>query len=85
MLPVVITKFELGAKELKSMRWRKMEILIYAIAEHNENAGVRGDATIVLPPTKALLGNREGVRQITKKIARNSIWGLSYSIFGREQ
>ena len=70
--PVVITKFELGAKEIEiDAVAQNGEILIYAIAEHIENAGVHsGDATIVLPPQKLYLETVKGVRQITKKIAK---------------
>ncbi|MFA6023955.1 MAG: carbamoyl-phosphate synthase (glutamine-hydrolyzing) large subunit [Candidatus Gracilibacteria bacterium] len=70
--PVVITKFELGAKEIEvDAVAQNGEIMIYAIAEHTENAGVHsGDATIVLPPQKLYLETIKRIRNITKKIAK---------------
>ncbi|QQR55658.1 carbamoyl-phosphate synthase (glutamine-hydrolyzing) large subunit [Candidatus Peregrinibacteria bacterium] len=69
--PVVITKFELGAKEIEiDAVAQNGELLIYAIGEHVENAGVHsGDATIVLPPQKLYLETIKRVRLIAKKIA----------------
>ncbi|NTW34312.1 MAG: hypothetical protein HGB12_17115, partial [Bacteroidetes bacterium] len=70
--PVVVTKFEMGAKEIEvDAVAENGEVLIYAIAEHVENAGVHsGDATIVLPPQKLYLETIKRVRMITKKIAK---------------
>lgn len=70
--PVVITKFELGAKEIEiDAVAQNGEIMIYAIAEHVENAGVHsGDATIVLPPQKLYLETTKRIKVITKKIAK---------------
>ncbi|MFA6529106.1 MAG: carbamoyl-phosphate synthase large subunit, partial [Candidatus Gracilibacteria bacterium] len=70
--PVVISKFEKGAKEIEvDAVATKGEVIIWAIAEHVENAGVHsGDATIVLPPQKLYLETIKRVRQITKQIAR---------------
>ncbi len=55
--PIVVSKFEVGAKEIEvDAVADKGEIVIYAISEHVENAGVHsGDATIVLPPQKLYL------------------------------
>ena len=66
--PVVISHYETGAKEIEIDAVADHgEILVWAISEHVENAGVHsGDATIVLPPQKLYL---ETVRRI-KKIAR---------------
>ncbi|MBD3300304.1 MAG: carbamoyl-phosphate synthase large subunit, partial [Candidatus Moranbacteria bacterium] len=49
--PVVISKFQLGSKEIEVDAVAKNgKIVIYAIGEHIENAGVHsGDATIALP------------------------------------
>ncbi|MFA6436236.1 MAG: ATP-grasp domain-containing protein, partial [Candidatus Gracilibacteria bacterium] len=71
--PVVISKFELGAKEIEiDAVAHKGELVIWAIAEHIENAGVHsGDATIVLPPQKLYLETIKRIRQITKDIAKN--------------
>lgn len=70
--PVVISKFELNAKEIEmDAVAHNGELLIWAIAEHVENAGVHsGDATIVLPPQKLYLETIRRVRQIGKKIAK---------------
>lgn len=71
--PVVISKFELGAKEIEiDAVAHKGELVIWAIAEHIENAGVHsGDATIVLPPQKLYLETIKRIRQIAKDIAKN--------------
>jgi len=70
--PVVISKFEKGAKEIEvDAVATRGEVIIWAIAEHIENAGVHsGDATIVLPPQKLYLETIKRVRQITKQIAK---------------
>lgn len=70
--PVVVTKFELGAKEIEvDAVAQNGEIMIYAIAEHVENAGVHsGDATIALPPQKLYLETIKRIKVITKKIAK---------------
>ena len=69
--PVVVTKFEMGAKEIEvDAVAQKGDVLIYAIAEHIENAGVHsGDATIVLPPQKLYGETIKQIKVITKKIA----------------
>lgn len=70
--PVVVSKFEIGAKEVEiDAVAMNGEVLIYAIAEHVENAGVHsGDATIVLPPQKLYIETIRRIKDITKKIAR---------------
>lgn len=70
--PVVISKFEMGAKEIEiDAVAQNGEVLIYAIAEHVENAGVHsGDATIVLPPQKLYLETIKRIKTITKQIAK---------------
>jgi len=67
--PVVISQFILNAKELEIDGVAdKGEIVIQAISEHIENAGVHsGDATVVLPPQRLYL---ETIRK-TKKVAEN--------------
>jgi len=69
--PVVVSKFETGAKEIEiDAVAQDGKLLIYAIAEHVENAGVHsGDATIVLPPQKLYLETIKRIRTITKQIA----------------
>lgn len=69
--PVVITKFEQGAKEIEiDAVADRGRVLVYAIAEHVENAGVHsGDATIVLPPQKLYLETIRRIKSSMKKIA----------------
>jgi len=71
--PVVITKYELGAKEIEiDAVAQKGELVIYTISEHIENAGVHsGDATLVLPPQKLYLETVKQIRLIAKKIAKS--------------
>lgn len=70
--PIVISKFEIGAKEIEiDAVAHKGELIIWAISEHIENAGVHsGDATIVLPPQKLYLETIKRVRQIAKLISK---------------
>jgi carbamoyl-phosphate synthase large subunit len=73
--PVVISQFVTEAKELEidgvAERGR---IVIQAISEHIENAGVHsGDATLVLPPQKLYL---ETIRQ-TKRLAAQIVQALA--------
>ncbi|MDD5041636.1 MAG: carbamoyl-phosphate synthase (glutamine-hydrolyzing) large subunit [Candidatus Peribacteraceae bacterium] len=75
--PIVISKFEVGAKEIDfDGVAQDGHLLLYAISEHVENAGVHsGDATLVLPPQRVNLETLRRVKQIAKGIAR----GLSIS------
>jgi len=70
--PVVISKFLENAKEIEfDAVARDGEIIIYAISEHVENAGVHsGDATLVLPPQRTYLETMRRVRRISEKITR---------------
>ncbi len=70
--PVVVSKFELGAKEIEiDAVASDGGLVIYAIAEHIENAGVHsGDATIVLPPQKLYIETIRRIKVIAKQIAR---------------
>ncbi len=67
--PVVVTRYESHAKEVEIDAVADHgELVLWAISEHIENAGVHsGDATLVLPPQKLYM---ETVRRI-KKIARD--------------
>ncbi len=69
--PVVISKFEQGAKEIEFDGVAQGgKLLLYAISEHIENAGVHsGDATIVLPPQRVNLATLRQLKVIAKKIA----------------
>ncbi len=71
--PVVITKFITNARELELDGVAKNgKLIIYAITEHVENAGVHsGDATIVLPGQKIYLETTNQIKEISKKIARD--------------
>lgn len=70
--PVVVSKFETGAKEVEvDAVAHHGQVLIYAISEHIENAGVHsGDASIVLPPQKLYIETIRRVKVIAKEIAR---------------
>lgn len=70
--PVVISKFIEGAKEIEIDGVGKNgELLIYAISEHVENAGVHsGDATIVLPPQTLYLVTVRKIKKATRQILK---------------
>ncbi|MEK7529136.1 MAG: carbamoyl-phosphate synthase (glutamine-hydrolyzing) large subunit [Patescibacteria group bacterium] len=70
--PVVISKFETGAKEIEiDAVAHNGEIVIYAITEHIENAGVHsGDATMVLPPQKIYLETMKRIKEIAREVAK---------------
>ncbi|XP_045475344.1 CAD protein-like [Harmonia axyridis] len=69
--PVVISKFEVNAKELDvDAVARNGEILCMALSEHVENAGVHsGDATLVTPPQDINPKTLSKIKAITKAIA----------------
>ncbi len=69
--PVVISKFEIGAKEIElDGVAQEGKLLLYAVSEHVENAGVHsGDATIVLPPQRVTIETLRQVKHIGKQIA----------------
>ncbi|MBM3227468.1 carbamoyl-phosphate synthase (glutamine-hydrolyzing) large subunit [Candidatus Peribacteria bacterium] len=70
--PIVVSKFEVGAKEIElDGVAQDGSLLLYAIGEHIENAGVHsGDATIVLPPQRVNLETLRRVKSVAKSIAR---------------
>ncbi len=70
--PTVISKFLENAKEIEfDAVARNGEIVLSAISEHVENAGVHsGDATLVLPPQRTYLETMRQIRSISRKIAR---------------
>ena len=75
--PVVITQFVTGAQEIDvdavSSRGR---LLVHAVSEHVENAGVHsGDATLVLPPATLEPPTQAGVRTIAEKVAQ--AWNIT--------
>ncbi len=68
--PVVISKFEQGAKEIEfDGVAQDGTLLLYAISEHIENAGVHsGDSTMILPPQRVNLATLRRLKVIVKKI-----------------
>ncbi|MGA1870115.1 MAG: carbamoyl-phosphate synthase (glutamine-hydrolyzing) large subunit [bacterium] len=70
--PVVITKFIENAKEIEiDAVANEGELLVYAISEHVENAGVHsGDATLVLPPQRTFLETTRRIKKIARQLAR---------------
>lgn len=69
--PVVMSQFITNAKELEIDGVAKGgELVIYAISEHIENAGVHsGDATVVLPAQRLYLETIRRAKHITRQIA----------------
>ncbi|KAL2199638.1 hypothetical protein P885DRAFT_74804 [Corynascus similis CBS 632.67] len=69
--PVVISKFIEGAEEIDlDGVASKGKLIIHAVSEHVEQAGVHsGDATLVLPPAKLDEKTMERVKEIAQKIA----------------
>ncbi len=70
--PVVMSKYITEAKELEIDGVAKEgKIVIEAITEHVENAGVHsGDATLVLPPQRLYLETIRRTKKITRDIVR---------------
>ncbi|MGK0290030.1 MAG: carbamoyl-phosphate synthase large subunit, partial [bacterium] len=70
--PVVISKFMEGAKEIEiDAVANKGEVILFAISEHVENAGVHsGDATLVLPPQRTYLETTRRVKKIAQQVAK---------------
>jgi carbamoyl-phosphate synthase large subunit len=71
--PVVISRFITNAKELEIDGVADHgQIVISAISEHIENAGVHsGDATVVLPPQRLYLETIRRAKQIAREIIAN--------------
>ncbi|KAK4159157.1 hypothetical protein QBC43DRAFT_327684 [Cladorrhinum sp. PSN259] len=70
--PVVISKFIEGAEEIDvDGVASKGELIIHAVSEHVEQAGVHsGDATLVLPPASLDKTTMERVKEIAQKVAK---------------
>jgi carbamoyl-phosphate synthase large subunit len=70
--PAVISKFEEGAKEIEiDGVAQDGELIIYAIGEHIEHAGVHsGDATIAVPAQKVYVETVRRIKHIAKDIIR---------------
>ena len=69
--PVVVSQFIVNAKEIElDAVARRGKIIVSAVVEHVENAGVHsGDATMVLPPQKTYIETMRKVRATGEKIA----------------
>ncbi len=69
--PVVMSKFIVDAKEIEiDAVSQHGEMLVYAISEHVENAGVHsGDATMVLPPQRTFLETTRRIKKIAREIS----------------
>ena len=70
--PVVISKFEEGAREIEiDLVADRGEVVLWALSEHVEDAGVHsGDATLVLPPVDMPFPVFGQARRIARTIAR---------------
>merc|ERR1712000_172656 len=75
--PVVITKFIEGAQEIDvDGVAAKGELVIHAVSEHVEQAGVHsGDATLVLPPVNLDASVMARCKDIAQKVAK--AWNIS--------
>ena len=71
--PVVISRFEEDAREIEiDLVANRGEVVLWAISEHVEDAGVHsGDATLVLPPVDMTIPTLIQAWQIARKIARH--------------
>jgi carbamoyl-phosphate synthase large subunit len=70
--PVVVSKFEIHAREVEiDAVAENGELVLWAISEHIEDAGVHsGDATMVLPPQTLYIATIRRVKQIAAELAR---------------
>ena len=68
--PVVISKFITNAREIEiDAVARGGNVVVYAINEHVENAGVHsGDATMVFPPQKTYLETVRRIKEVAYKL-----------------
>ena len=70
--PVVVSEFIVEAKEIEmDAVANNGEMIVYAISEHVEFAGVHsGDATIVFPAQKIYIETIKRIKKITRQIAK---------------
>jgi carbamoyl-phosphate synthase large subunit len=70
--PVVVSEFIQNAKEIEIDAVAKNgEMIVYAISEHIEFAGVHsGDATMIFPPQKIYFETVRRIKRISRKIAK---------------
>jgi carbamoyl-phosphate synthase large subunit len=75
--PVVITKFIEGAQEIDvDAVGSGGKLILHAVSEHVENAGVHsGDATLILPPTSLDDSVLARVKDIAEKVAK--AWSIT--------
>ncbi|KAI9850493.1 MAG: carbamoyl-phosphate synthase (glutamine-hydrolyzing) cpa2, partial [Vezdaea acicularis] len=75
--PVVITKFIEGAMEIDvDAVGSNGKLIVHAISEHVENAGVHsGDATLILPPSTLDEATMARVKEIAVKVAK--AWSIT--------
>ena len=75
--PVVITQFIEGAQEIDVDAVASHgNLLVHAVSEHVENAGVHsGDASLVLPPNSLPTRTIERVKEIAEKVAK--AWNIT--------
>ncbi|RYP93513.1 hypothetical protein DL770_000397 [Monosporascus sp. CRB-9-2] len=75
--PVVITKFIEGAQEIDvDGVASKGNLLVHAVSEHVEQAGVHsGDATLVLPPVNLDERTMDRLKEIAQKVAK--AWNIT--------
>ncbi|OTB18361.1 hypothetical protein K445DRAFT_55198 [Daldinia sp. EC12] len=75
--PVVITKFIEGAEEIDvDGVAHQGSLILHAISEHVEHAGVHsGDATLVLPPVNLDDRTMERLKEIAQKVAK--AWNIT--------
>lgn len=75
--PVVISKFIEGAQEIDiDAVAQNGEVLVHAVSEHVENAGIHsGDATLVLPPQKLSPVVMARLKDVTDKVAK--AWNIT--------
>jgi carbamoyl-phosphate synthase large subunit len=69
--PVVLSKFIRNARELEiDAVASKGKLLVWALSEHVENAGVHsGDATMVIPPQRTYLETTRRIKTAAKSVA----------------
>jgi carbamoyl-phosphate synthase large subunit len=70
--PVVISRFEARAREVEfDAVADKGDVVLWAISEHVEDAGVHsGDATLIIPPQRLYFETVRRVRAIAARLAR---------------
>ena len=75
--PVVITKYVEGAQEIDVDAVASGgKLLVHAVSEHVENAGVHsGDATLILPPVQLDKQTKERCKAIAEKVAK--AWNIT--------